>query len=209
MAAPKLARVACAGLICAFVTACAPKPPPQTASSPSVGPSPSPTSVTTPAPTASPTPLASVSNDEPVRAISRGTSREPARYIVRNPHGQVMYDVRSSTVVYDRASDGTAVATFTTPHVTFASPDGRVVIADSPKAVAHDRDKSVVMTGGVHAKTSDSKVLTCTTLTYDELHAQILCVGNVVLTDTKTNQSATGETLQTDPGFEHVTLSGS
>jgi len=120
-----------------------------------------------------------------------------------------MYDVRSSTVVYDRASDGTAVATFTRPHVTFVSPDGRVVVADSPKAVAHDRDKSVVMTGGVHAKTSDNKVLTCTTLTYDEIHAQILCVGNVVLTDTKTNQSATGETLQTDPGFEHVTLSGS
>ncbi|MGA3038441.1 MAG: LPS export ABC transporter periplasmic protein LptC [Vulcanimicrobiaceae bacterium] len=144
-----------------------------------------------------------------MRAISRGTSHQPARYIVRNPQGQVMYDVRSSTVVYDRAADGTAVATFTTPHVTFEAPDNRVVIADSPKAVAHDKDKSVVMTGGVHAKTSDNRVLTCTTLTYDELHAQILCVGNVVLTDTKTNQTATGETLQTDPGFEHVTLSGS
>lgn len=144
-----------------------------------------------------------------MRAISRGTAHEPARYIVRNPHGQIMYDVKSSTVVYDRASDGTAVATFTMPHITFAAADGRIVVADSPKAVAHDKDKSVVMIGGVRAKTSDNKVLTCTTLTYDEPHAQIQCVGNVVLTDTKTNQTATGETLQTDPGFEHVTLSGS
>ncbi len=205
MAAPKLALLACAGLLCAFAAGCAPKPPPQSPASASA--SPSPTAAATPS--ASATPAPSLTDEEPVRAISRGTSREPARYIVRNPRGQVMYDVLSSTVVYNRASDGTADATFTTPHVTFSAPDGRVVIADSPKAVAHDRDKSVVMIGGVHAKTSDSKVLTCTTLTYDERRAQILCVGNVVLTDTKTNQTATGETLQTDPGFEHVTLSGS
>jgi len=208
MAAPKLASPACAILIVALaVGGCAPKPPPQSASSPSPAPSSSPSPSATPAPPATSVPIST--EEEPVRAISRGTSHEPAHYIVRNPRGQVMYDVRSSTVVYDRASDGTAVATFTSPHVVFQSPDGRRVIADSPKAVAHDRDKSVVMIGGVHARTSDSKVLTCNTLTYDELHAQILCVGNVVLTDTKTNQTATGETLQTDPGFEHVTLSGS
>lgn len=200
-------RFGCAlALAALLVPACAPKAPPPTAPSPSVAPSP-----TSAAPSASPSPTPSAvpPEDEPVRAISRGTKREPAHYIVRNPHGQIMYDVLSSTVVYDRASDGTAVATFTTPHVTFAAADGRTVIADSPKAVAHDKDKSVVMIGGVHAKTSDNKVLTCTTLTYDEPHAQILCVGNVVLTDTKTNQTATGETLATDPGFEHVTLSGS
>lgn len=194
-----------------LATGCAPKAPPQTAASPSPAASPSlsPTSTAAATPSPSATPAPSLTDEEPVRAISRGTAREPARYIVRNPRGQVMYDVRSSTVVYDRATDGTAVATFTTPHITFQAPDGRVVIADSPKAVAHDRDKSVVMTGGVHAKTSDRKVLTCTTLTYDERNAQILCVGSVVLTDTTTNQTATGETLQTDPGFEHVTLSGS
>jgi LPS export ABC transporter protein LptC len=205
MGASKL--ILCGGLMCALAAACAPKPPPQAPASASPAPSPSPTVAVTQ--TGSPTPVPKVTDEEPVRAISRGTSHEPARYIVRNPRGQVMYDVLSSTVVYDRATDGTAVATFTTPHVTFEAPDNRVVIADSPKAVAHDKDKSVVMTGGVHARTSDNKILTCTTLTYDERQAQIFCVGNVVLTDTKTNQTATGETLQTDPGFEHVTLSGS
>ena len=165
---------------------------------------------TQPAPSSSPTATpAPIGTGEPVTLISRGTSTEPARYMVRNPSGQVVYDVRSSKVVYDRASDGTSEATFTRPHVVFVARDGRVVVADSPKAVAHDKDKSVVMTGGVRAKTADGKILTCTTLTYDEPNAQIHCVGNVVLTDTKTNQSATGETLLTDPGFEHVTLSGS
>jgi len=189
-----------------LIPACAPKPPPQTAASSPAAPAPASAAA---AVSPSATPSAVPTDEEPVRAISRGTKREPARYIVRNPHGQIMYDVLSSTVVYDRATDGTAVATFTTPHITFEAADGRTVIADSPKAVAHDRDKSVVMIGGVHAKTSDNKILTCTTLTYDEPHAQIQCVGSVVLTDTKTNQTATGETLLTDPGFEHVTLSGS
>jgi LPS export ABC transporter protein LptC len=188
--------------------ACAPKPEPQGSASPS--PVVVPSAVTLPSPSNPATVSASpaATDEEPIRAVSLGSAHQPAHYIVRNPNGQTMYDVLSSKVFYDRAPDGTAAATFTNPHVTFKSKDGRVVVADSPKAVAHDRDKSVVMTGGVHAKTGDGRVLTCATLTYDERAAQIQCVGDVVLTDTKTNQTATGETLQTDPGFEHVTLSG-
>lgn len=120
-----------------------------------------------------------------------------------------MYEVRSPTAVYNKAPDGDQIADFTKPHVIFHAPSGGTVVADSPKAQAHGRDKSVVMSGGVHAKTDDGKVLTCATLTYDEQHGQITCQGNVVLTNTKTNQSASGQTLVTDPGFEHVTLSGS
>lgn len=198
-------RKLAAMLLCAgSIAACAPKPPP---AQPSASPAAASASNAPSSPAASPS--AAATAREPITLISRGTREIPARYVVRNPSGQVMYDVRSSTVVYDRASDGTAEATFTQPHVIFVAKDGRIVVADSPKAVAHDRDKSVVMTGGVRAKTGDGKVLTCATLTYDERNAQIQCVGDVVLTDTKTNQSASGATLLTDPGFEHVTLSGS
>ena len=202
-----LRRLAWLALCTASLGACAPKPPPQQAAA---SPSPTATATATAEPSVSPTSAPSVAGThEPITLISRGGAGVPARYIVRNPSGQVMYDVRSSTVVYDRASDGSAQATFTQPHVIFHARDGRIVVADSPKAVAHDRDKSVVMTGGVRAKTGDGKVLTCATLTYDERNAQIQCSGDVVLTDTKTNQSASGATLLTDPGFEHVTLSGS
>lgn len=193
-------------LLGSFVAGCSPKPPPAQPTA-----SPSGSQAASPSPAATPSPaLPSVpSSQEPFTIVSRGTKRVPATYVVRNPSGQVMYDVKSSTVVYDRASDGSGEATFTQPHVIFHAQDGRIVIADSPKAVAHDRDKSVVMTGGVRAKTGDGKVLTCATLTYDERNARIQCAGDVVLTDTKTNQSASGQTLVTDPGFEHVTLSGS
>jgi hypothetical protein len=205
-------RLGAALLSAAALAGCAPKPPP---SKPSASPSAAPTvALSPPAPAAaslapSATPSAAGTPHEPFTVVSKGTSRVPATYEVRNPSGQVMYNVLSSTVVYDRASTGTGEATFTKPHVTFHSQDGRIVVADSPKAVAYDKDKSVVMTGGVRAKTGDGKVLTCATLTYDERNARIQCEGNVVLTDTKTKQSASGQTLVTDPGFEHVMLSGS
>ncbi|MGH7683492.1 MAG: hypothetical protein ACREMT_04020, partial [Vulcanimicrobiaceae bacterium] len=70
-------------------------------------------------------------------------------------------------------------------------------------------DKNVTMTGGVHAKTDDGKTLSCATLTYDARDKQILCQGDVVLTNTKTNQTASGDRLVTDPAFDHVILSGS
>jgi LPS export ABC transporter protein LptC len=151
------------------------------------------------------TPAPAASQAAPIKAISRGN----AQYIVRNPAGSIVYDVRSPTVVYNKAPDGTEIADFTKPHVIFHAPTGRTVVADSPKAVAHVNDKSVVMTGGVRAKTDDGKVLTCATLTYDANRAQIKCQGDVVLTNTKTNQSASGQTLIADPDFEHVMLSGS
>jgi LPS export ABC transporter protein LptC len=187
---------------------CAPKPPAK--SPPAAGTSPAAARSASPgsAPGA-PATRATATQAQPIKAISRGTRSEPARYVARNAAGQIVYDVRSQTVVYDRAPDGSGVATFTLPHIIFRDRSGRTVVADAPKAVAHDRDKSVVMTGGVRAETDDGKVLTCATLSYDEQRAQIQCEGDVVLTNTKTNQTASGQSLVTDPGFEHVTLSGS
>lgn len=186
-----LAAAALGALAC-----CAPKPP---AAAPS------------PTPTASATASAAglLPSGAPIRAVSQGSRQEPARYIVRNKGGRIVYEIQSATVVYDRASDGSAVATFSRPHIVFHAGTGRTVAADSPKAVAHDKDKNVTMTGGVHAKTDDGKALSCATLTYDARNQKILCQGDVVLTNTITNQTASGERLVTDPAFEHVVLSGS
>jgi LPS export ABC transporter protein LptC len=190
-----------AGLMtAAFLTAgCSPKPPPSSpASSASPG---NPQATATPA--ATPTPV-----NQPIKAISRGSGNEPARYVVRNGKGEIQYDVRSTTVVYDRAADGTAIATFSKPHVIFHDRTGRTMIADAPEAVAHDKDKSVTMSGGVHAKTDDGKTLVCQTLTYDAKRDRLQGTGNVLLTNTTTNQSATGSQLTSDLSFEHLILSG-
>ncbi|MGH7662277.1 MAG: LPS export ABC transporter periplasmic protein LptC [Vulcanimicrobiaceae bacterium] len=184
------------GVLAGVMTCCAPKPP---AAAPS----------STPSSTAAPSPAGLLPSGAPIRAVSRGTQRQPAQYIVRNKASRIVYEIRSGTVVYDRATDGSAVATFSTPHVIFHAGSGRTVAADSPKAVANDKDKNVTMTGGVHAKTDDGKTLSCATLTYDARDKQILCQGDVVLTNTKTNQTASGDRLVTDPAFDHVILSGS
>ncbi len=49
--------------------------------------------------------------------------------------------------------------------MTFVDRAGRTV-ADAPKAQVTERDKSVVMTGGVRARTSQGNLMTCDVLTY-------------------------------------------
>ena len=120
-----------------------------------------------------------------------------------------MYDVRSAKAVYDRTADGTAVATFTNPIVVFHDRRNRTMFATAPEAVAHDKDKTVVMNGGVHAKTTDGETLTCDSLSYDARHEQIRGIGHVVLVNAKTHDTVSGTSLTSDLSFEHVVLSSS
>ncbi|MBV8151337.1 MAG: LPS export ABC transporter periplasmic protein LptC [Candidatus Eremiobacteraeota bacterium] len=142
----------------------------------------------------------------PIKARSEGTQGEPARYLVRNAKGRTIYDVRSQQALYDRSPDGSAVATFSNPDVTFHDRANRTMLATASQAIAHDKDKTVVMTGHVRA-TSGSEVLTCDELTYDGQRDALRGTGNVVLVNSKTHDVVTGGAISSDLSFEHVVLS--
>jgi LPS export ABC transporter protein LptC len=77
-------------------------------------------------------------------------------------------------------TDGIGV--FAQPHVTFVDKTGAITIADAPKATVKQRDNSIDMTGGVHARTADGGVLTCDDLRYDANRERMYGEGHVVLT---------------------------
>ena len=84
-------------------------------------------------------------------------------------HQRTIYIVRATSFVADTAASRTATGsgTFVDPHITFVDRSGARTVADAPKAVLTSADKSVLMTGGVHARSQDGNVLSCDRLRYD------------------------------------------
>jgi LPS export ABC transporter protein LptC len=81
-------------------------------------------------------------------------------------------------------------STFVNPHVTFFGADGKRMVAVAPAGTVAEKDKTVLMSGGVHARTQDGMTLTSDTLRYDDESQKAHGEGHVVVT------SPQGETLQ-------------
>jgi LPS export ABC transporter protein LptC len=126
-----------------------------------------------PAPSASETAV-------PIRVVTQGGSGKYVT-IVQSVRGRKVYTVRALSSVAQRGPSGDTVATLEQPHVTFVDRAGASTVADAPKAQVTERDKSVVMTGGVRATTSGGNVLTCDELTYNGSTERLRGEGHVKL----------------------------
>jgi LPS export ABC transporter protein LptC len=135
---------------------------------------------------------------------SAGPTPSPTPYVQHTPtpvpvHVHGIGDARTPTVLTETKNNrrrftvlalsmegnliGTdGVGVFAQPHVTFVDKTGAITIADAPKATVKQRDNSIDMTGGVHARTADGGVLTCDDLRYDANRERMYGEGHVVLT---------------------------
>ena len=149
----------------------------------------------TPAPT--PTPL-------PLHLTSNGASGQYTT-LTEMKHQRTIFIVRANSFVADTAAGHTATGSgsFDQPHITFIDRSGARTIADAPKAVLTSADKSVLMTGGVHARSQDGNVLSCDRLRYDGTTERIHGDGNVVLT-TPQGLSLVGDEIDGDAKLENV-----
>jgi lipopolysaccharide assembly outer membrane protein LptD (OstA) len=120
-------------------------------------------------------------------------------------HRRTIYIVRATSFEADTASGvaSGASGSFVQPHITFVDRSGAKTVADAPKAELTSADKSVLMTGGVHARSQDGNVLSCDRLRYDGNSEKIHGDGNVVLT-TPSGLVLTGDELDGDARLENV-----
>lgn len=136
------------------------------------------------APPSGPTPAPGPSSTlVPLHVTSNGSS---GQYTILSEmkHQRTIYIVRAVSFVADTAAGRSAggSGTFVEPHITFVDRSGARTIADAPKAVLTSADKSVFMTGGVHARSQDGNVLSCDRLRYDGTSERIHGDGHVVMT---------------------------
>ncbi len=88
----------------------------------------------------------------------------------------------------------TGRSTFTNPHVTFYGQSNKRLVADAPTGTVVEKDKTVRMSGGVRARSSDGLTLRSDTLAYDDERDLVHGVGNVTVTSPQ-GEELQGETL--------------
>jgi hypothetical protein len=150
-------------LLAAALAACGGPSHPQAASSPSP-------------PAAPPSTPAAV----PIRIVTRGGDGQYTD-IVQSVKGRRVYMIRALSSSSERTGAGSGIVMLEEPHVTFIDKTGAKTFADAPKAHLTERDNNVVMTGGVHARTSSGSVMTCDVLTYNGKTERLHGDGNVHL----------------------------
>jgi len=103
-------------------------------------------------------------------------------YVTKQKGNHKVYVLRADSESGQYLGNDTGRSDFVNPHVTFFGRSGVPVVADAPAGTAVEKDKTVRMSGGVHARTGDGRTLTSDTLTYHDDTETIDGDGNVVMT---------------------------
>jgi hypothetical protein len=154
---------------------------------------------------ASPTPAAANPSPTglPLHLVSSGNGGYTT--LTEMKHRRTIYVVRARSFEADssagRGANGNG--TFDQPHITFVDRTGAKTVADAPKAVLTSADKSVLMTGGVHARSEDGNVLSCDRLRYNGETERFHGDGNVVL-KTPSGLTLTGDEIDGDARLANV-----
>ena len=129
-------------------------------------------------------------------------------YATKQDGARKVYVLRADTVnaVYTGASTGRS--NFTNPHVVFYGDAGKRLTADAPAGTVVEKDKTVLMTGGVRARAEDGMTLTSDTLRYDDETQSVHGEGHVIVTFPE-GESLQGETVDWNVRDGHISVAGS
>jgi LPS export ABC transporter protein LptC len=165
-----------------------------------------------PAPASPPPPAGATSSPHPRPSavpIRIHSQRVGSKYIylTEQKKNRVVYVLRADSNTSIRLAEGAGQSTFTLPHVTFFS-GPRTIVADAPLATVEERDRSVLMSGGAHAKTDKGMTLTSDTLRYDDANEHLHGEGHVIVT-TPQGTELRGDTLDYDMHTTEMHVTGS
>jgi LPS export ABC transporter protein LptC len=146
---------------------------------------------------------------EPVHIETNSTGDKYITVVQRVKTGtangtRIAYELRALASQADIVGSQ-SVVTFEQPHITFLDHQGKKLIADSPQAKITQQDKSVVMSGGVHARAADGSVLKCDTLRYDGRTEKLHGAGHVLLSGPN-DLTLTGKFLEGDVRLDDVRI---
>jgi len=153
------------------------------------------------------TPSAAPSGMPPLKITGHGTARRPIRVIGQRPGGGKAYELLARSSEIDSMQGGTQ-ATFSKSNVTFYDKDGATLQAQSPQAHVDDRRKQVILSDGVHAKTSTGLTLVCDRLVYNDDTGMLHGTGHVRITGMQGGQQQvlTGNDFTSDVKLTKMTI---
>ncbi|MBC5809564.1 MAG: O-antigen ligase family protein [Candidatus Eremiobacteraeota bacterium] len=145
-----------------------------------------------PAPHASSPPSPATAAPVPIKIRGHGVPGDPGSkyiYLTEQKKNRIVYALRADSNTSIRTSQGNGRSDFVRPHVIFHATVARTLTADAPHATVLERDKSVLMTGGVLTHSNDGMTLTSDTLRYDDARETLHGEGHVTIS------TAAGERL--------------
>ena len=145
-----------------------------------------------------PTPAGTPTGLPPLEYTGHGTRSQPV-YFSGQSRNRKTYELLAQSYV-GHAAQSVAQTTFKQATVTFYDKDGTRLQAQAPTAAIDDSRKQVILSGGVHARTSTGLNLVCERLTYDQTTALLHGDGNVRITGMQGGQQEllTGSTFTSD-----------
>lgn len=157
-------------------------------------------------PGASAIPSATPSGLPPINITGHGSAREPVR-VTGQQQGRTTYQLLAQSY-RSHSVQSVTQAVFQQTVVTFFDKDGTRLQARSPQAQLDDRRKQVILSGGVHAKTSTGLTLVCDQLVYDDGSGMLHGTGHVRITGTQGGQQQvlTGNAFTSDVKLTQMTM---
>jgi LPS export ABC transporter protein LptC len=159
--------------------------------------SPSTAASASPRPTASASALPTASASPFGYTISSKKVGSRYIYLTKQKANRKIYVLRADSETGQYFGGDTGRSDFVNPHVTFFMRDGSLVVADAPAGTLVEKDKTVTMRRGVHARTGDGKTLASDTMRYNDENETLFGDGDVVVT-TPAGERLTGDKLVWD-----------
>lgn len=143
------------------------------------------------------TPSAAPSGLPPLEILGKGTNSQPLKISQYDSRNRKVYVVLAQSYA-GHSAENFDQAVFAQATVTFYDKDGSRLQATAPDAAI--RNKQVILSGGVHARTSTGLNLTCDRLTYDQTTSLLYGEGNVRIAGMQGGQQEllTGSTFTSD-----------
>lgn len=152
-------------------------------------------------------PAATPSDLPPLTITGHGTAGRPVTVTGQRPGGGRAYQLLAQSYESHSMRSMTQ-ATFQKTQVTFYDKDGTTLKAQAPQARVDDRRKQVILSGGVHAKTSTGLTLVCDQLVYDDATGMLHGTGGVRITGAQggEQQVLTGNEFTSDVKLTRMTV---
>ena len=129
----------------------------------------------------------------PIAVVGSGHGGDPFR-MTQLRHGQVRYTLIADALRGHYAGADTGTSQLVNPDITFLATGGKRLVAVAPAGTVVEKDKTVLMNGGVHARSQDGMTLASDSLRYDDQSEIVHGQGHVVVTF-KSGERLTGDTV--------------
>ena len=129
----------------------------------------------------------------PIAVVGSGRGKDPFR-MTQYRAGKIRYTLIADTLRGHYAGTDTGSSQLVNPNITFVASGGKRLVAVAPAGTVVEKDKTVLMNGGVHARSQDGMTLASDSLRYDDQTEIVHGAGSVVVTF-KSGEKLNGDTV--------------